>query len=167
MNTVTREHLASIEDVKRSVELIYACDSPVRRTLEALIAQASAAPGQEAAREFAEVEIFMDGGHKCFRFDEYCHAYSFPVGTHFLYTHADPSEVERLRAELAEWSPTMQRLGDQNQELRQDLAEAQALLRDLRGWIYRTSFHGTDAVALMDKIDAFLSAKAQPAEVKS
>lgn len=57
-----------------------------------------------------------------------------------LYTHADPGEVERLRAELAEWKKRCQYNADtahdvarERDTLRAQLAERDALLRDLEG----------------------------------
>ncbi|MGJ7474526.1 hypothetical protein ACSFEV_12145 [Pseudomonas fulva] len=53
-----------------------------------------------------------------------------------LYTHADPGEVERLRNEHTEAVNVGMRYQDQCKALRAQLAEAQALLRDIekRHW---------------------------------
>lgn len=87
-----------------------------------------------------------------------------------LYTHADDGEIERLRAENKRLDLALAQ-ADHNydcdrQQFEQKLADAQALLREVHGWIDRTSLHGTDACELMQKIDAFLSATAQTAEGK-
>lgn len=84
-----------------------------------------------------------------------------------LYTHADDGELERLRAELASlrrWESNVREnspLLNELEKSRQQLAEAQALLRD---WL--------DDKYTCDEMDgkasAFLSATAQPADgVKS
>lgn len=65
----------------------------------------------EKQKEFGRVIVSMKGGYKCFEFDEYSHAHSFPEGEHQLYTapvaqaqHSVPDDVEtflgEVRAEL-------------------------------------------------------------------
>ncbi|WP_317067955.1 hypothetical protein [Pseudomonas aeruginosa] len=39
----------------------------------------------ERQKEFGHVIVSMKGGYKCFEFDEYSHAHSFPEGEHQLY----------------------------------------------------------------------------------
>ncbi|HHX5603350.1 TPA: hypothetical protein ACVFG7_006051 [Pseudomonas aeruginosa] len=39
----------------------------------------------EKQKEFGHVIVSMKGGYKCFEFDEYSHAHSFPEGEHQLY----------------------------------------------------------------------------------
>lgn len=87
--------------------------------------------------------------------------------------HADQSEIERLRAELEArfTAEEHERLVAKGQKLNsayiskleQKLAEALALLRESRE-AYAEAIHWEDQQPAMKKIDAFLSATAQPAE---
>lgn len=135
-----------------------------RQALLKEIAQASAAPEQEAA-----YLLRVRGGLTGWR-DSDKEAFDSALETHYekrlLYTHPS-AEIERLRAELEEWAPSMQRLGDENQELREKLVEAQALLRGLRTWLNGSNYDGVEGYNFAQKIDAFLSATAQPAEENS
>jgi len=49
-----------------------------------------------------------------------------------LYTHTDPGEVERLKAELVESDHAFVRIASEAEQLRAQLAERDALLRDIR-----------------------------------
>lgn len=86
-----------------------------------------------------------------------------------LYRHPDSGEVERLRERVKEleddepeWSAMQQKLGDQNESLRAQLAERDALLRE--AWSFAT--HGQNVVgvpsALQARVEAALSASAEP-----
>jgi len=84
-----------------------------------------------------------------------------------LYTHADPAEVERLRAELENATDmggkAINRAGvlaRDNDTLRAQLAEAQALLRD---WLDADPGKSSPAINdLRRKTDYLLSASAEP-----
>ena len=60
----------------------------------------------EKQKEFGLVIVSMKGGYKCFEFDEYSHAHSFPEGEHQLYAapvaQAQHCVPERWRDMLAE-----------------------------------------------------------------
>ncbi|WP_155418792.1 hypothetical protein [Pseudomonas putida] len=49
-----------------------------------------------------------------------------------VYTHADPGEVERLKAELVESDHAFVRIASEAEQLRAQLAERDALLRDIK-----------------------------------
>lgn len=79
--------------------------------------------------------------------------------------HADPGEVERLRADLAEWKKqaaynqdTALRWQADNEALRAQLAEAHALLRDIK----QTGMYTAKGPSITERIDAALSASAEP-----
>ena len=93
-------------------------------------------------------------------------------GTFLLYTHADPAEVERLRAELDEWkkrcqynADTAHDIGRERDSLRAQLAEAQALLRDLDdAW---NSHDGREWFGkLMQKVESLLASTEPSAPVE-
>ncbi|HDS1779415.1 TPA: Lar family restriction alleviation protein [Pseudomonas putida] len=58
-----------------------------------------------------------------------------------LYAHADPGEVERLRAELVRMNETNWRASQYSIKLQAQLTEAQALLRDNSGKLIRMAAH--------------------------
>lgn len=145
------------------------------------IAQASAAPEQEAVYEVRAVLGGLTG--LCW---ESVKQLDLPMPSRHgetikLYTHADPSDVTQLRADLE----TLERkcagfsvlelfrngLRDQLKAATQrvdvaerKLAEAQALLNVVKDWVLDREISGVDAIYLIKQIDAFLSATAQPAE---
>ncbi|WP_300727275.1 hypothetical protein [Pseudomonas sp.] len=86
-----------------------------------------------------------------------------PVGTE-LYAHADAGEVERLRADLASANADKAAYAQNAIDLRAQLAERDALLREASGWVKKNSFHGTDAIELWERIDAdlYTSAETKP-----
>jgi hypothetical protein len=76
------------------------------------------------------------------------------------YAHADPAEVERLRAALEAESQGADKAADamlhwkrEADTLRAQLAEWDALLREASEWIKANSFGGTDAIDLYDRLD--------------
>lgn len=73
-----------------------------------------------------------------------------------LYTHADPGEVERLRAEIQSLRKTLPNSTTELVDLRAQLAERDALLRETR------KFLDWPRHPLPEKIDAALSASADP-----
>lgn len=86
------------------------------------------------------------------------------------YAHADPGEVERLlerirelEADEPEWSAMQQKLGDENETLRAQLAERNALLSEALCHATRLE---PMSVSCFNRIDAALAASAEPAELK-
>ena len=89
-----------------------------------------------------------------------------------LYTHADPGEVERLRAELVEWKERCQGNSDEamrwmakHDVLRAKLAESHALLHEVRDScaLWMEDHQPTAATMTLDeKIETALSASAEP-----
>lgn len=176
MEKVNRGHLAGLELFARlhDSDLDYMLSEDIGN----LIAQASAAPEQEAV---ATVSVKFFRGSREMENIDYQPLKDLPEGTHRLYTHVDPSEVERLRAELkTERLRADAAVGDAN-EAERKLDEAQALLRDtktIRGLgslPARVAFAKELGVAklggvedwiqeVQDRIDAFLFATDQPAE---
>lgn len=158
MNKVTREHLAGLELALSELDI----DGAAAVKLIGLIAQASTAPEQEAVDP---VVIEVQNG--CV----YLISKPLEPGRHKLYTHADQSEVERLRAELEQMHKSFKAVEFKMAEaihdqglLRQKLAEAQALLRDIaQAYWQQDAELPADIVARLKP----LSATAQPAEVKS
>lgn len=186
---ITRAHLAGLELVLTELQ------SSLHRTqydqLIGLIAQASAAPEQEtigyiSKKDLARLldDVCWDGTHLTIGVD---HRDQWREDTPYdnlvpIYTHVDPSEVERLRAELIKItkrarsaeaashqdrkalkglervskvvSDNIDTVYGENNVLRQKLAGAQALLRE----VLETPIKDQ----VRRKIDAFLSA--QPAE---
>lgn len=184
MTTVTREHKAGLELVEREVSI----SSPLAaQQLEYLIAQASAAPEQEAV---AWRRLEADDNETA----EWNYYAGKVEGGQPLYTHPS-AEIERLRAERAKFRvvlegaeyPNLDRITllseeqcrqvgaaaasctksiiDERDQLQQKLAEAQALLRELdNAW---NSHDGKETFGMLMKKVELLSATAQPAEVKS
>lgn len=90
MSTVTREHLAGLELVQREVSI----SNPLAaQQLEYLIAQAGAAPEQEPVAWIDPVALDSAGPVYDAEFRDGC------AESKRLNAHADPSEVDRLRAE--------------------------------------------------------------------
>lgn len=163
MEKVNRGHLAGLKLALNESDTV-STDSISVADLEYLIAQASVAPGQKAAR-FERLD--REGEWEVISHAEYekskdsagiyqCRA---------LYTHADPSEVERLRDELnTERLRADAAVGDAN-EAEQKLADAQALLREMDEYLSRRG--DGEAIHTGSKfhmaIGDFLSATAQPA----
>ncbi|CAI3803930.1 hypothetical protein GLGCALEP_03490 [Pseudomonas sp. MM221] len=74
-----------------------------------------------------------------------------------LYTHADPGEVERLRATLTEWKDSLKYWMKRTADLNQQLAERDALLRELA-----EAPPAAMEFRLQQKVRAALSASAEP-----
>lgn len=184
MNTVTRGHLAGLELVQQRMAKCLTPDG--YGALCRLIAQAGAAPEQEPVAWGA----FYFGGKKhgqlynhsdtkdeieqyIIQVERRDDSISLTSGP--LYTHPS-AEIERLRAENKRLDLALAQ-ADHNydcdrQKFEQKLAEAQALLlrcgADSQLW-YEEFGEPSDGgyQAAFVEIDAFLSATAQPAEVKS
>ncbi len=169
MIEVKREHLAGLELALDHV------GRDQRSILDDLIAQASAAPEQEAVAW----QVTGAGGLTVTpQYPSWAEG-DARLNIQTLYTHPS-AEIERLRAELAEsdkcvvralnerdagieeWSGIAVQNGMECDRLRQKLADAQALLRALRPLTLERDDGGRGA--LRGHIDAFLSATAQHAE---
>ncbi|HDS1728938.1 TPA: hypothetical protein QEM47_001673 [Pseudomonas putida] len=72
-----------------------------------------------------------------------------------LYTHAEPAEVERMKAELVESDHAFVRMTSEAEKLRAQLEERDALLRDNSGKLIRMAAHLISApfLALQDLQD--------------
>lgn len=173
MEKVNRGHLAGLELFARLHDSDL--DYMISEDLGNLIAQASAAPEQEpVAWGFPDPE---PAGRPFLLLVHTPDAVARPEELFPLYTHADPSEVERLRAEIESMrervTPTHKSLIGKHAEiikerdlLREKLADAQALLRDCHAEFDIAEASGFE-VEMRKKIAAFLSATAQPAEHES
>lgn len=182
MTTVTREHLAGLRLAKAEIgEFNVSAKAAADYCLDPLIAQATAEPAgvavvfppkRQIAGHLTAAESYRASGRNEL-LDEIAQ-----LGP--LYTHADPSEVERLKAELKAWMNAEAEKGIELVQLRQKLAEAQVLLRVHRERISTICAHSLTKPAEwcenfkgeihggIAKIDAFLSATARPADgVKS
>lgn len=157
MSEVTRKHLAGLRLALAEADTV-STDSISVGELEYLIAQASAAPEQEPVAWMIDWPEEPELGH-------YFSDESSPAArSRPLYTHADPSEAEWLRAELSQRkSLDAEGLAFRNELIQQrdaalrKLAEAQdALKRVAKN--YRV--HQIHVIAKA----ALLSATAQPAE---
>lgn len=157
---VGREHLAGLEMFRDTTDKVL--PMPFVIILEDLIEQASAAPEQEAVAWVHPA--YLNPG-----------ALGFEASVNRLsqmqvplYTHADPSEVERLRADLSECSAAHANLAEELRAIhntkpwvaQRQLAEAQELLRHMQKCSEK--FVTTPIAAYKKQIDAFLSATAQP-----
>jgi hypothetical protein len=112
--------------------------------LSALLAQ----PAEQHQGKPAVWMFIGDDGHKHF-------SYSKQTPEHKpLYTHADPGEVERLRAEIQSLRKTLPNSTTDLVDLRAQLAERDALLRETR------KFLDWPRHPLPEKIDATISASA-------
>lgn len=176
MTTVTRENLAGLELAKKELgEFSIEAKAAADYCLGPLIAQASAAPEQEAAGHFSFCHDKKKWIQQKLKGPEFAHLLT-P-----LYTHADPSEASRLRAELENMrgrvTSTHKSLIEKHAEiikdrddLRRQLAEAQALLREAQGSVKfhrgMGQRHAESVGDLHTRIDAFLSATAQPTECR-
>ncbi|WP_368772687.1 hypothetical protein [Pseudomonas aeruginosa] len=80
----------------------------------------------EKQKEFGHVIVSMKGGYKCFEFDEYSHAHSFPEGEHQLYA----SPVAQAQHSVPEGF-----IGRLSEFLAQRGATGKALLRELRAML--------------------------------
>lgn len=93
-------------------------------------------------------------------------------GSAQVYTHADPAEVERLRAVIAMEREgkgkallAWQQAGNERDALRAQLAEAQALLREVGDSGFMADgqiMPSHEAVELQERVEAFVSASAEP-----
>lgn len=188
MSEVKREHLAGLKLALAESD-IGNTESISVGELQSLIAQASAAPEQEVASKDAE-----NSAHDlALKVREALDRTSCPDAWMRIayesvvreYTHADPSEVERLRAELEAESKGADRAAEamlhwkkEADSIREQLAMAQALLRGLTeyadellaevniAWSYAgsTGENQTHKDASYSNAVAFLSATAQSAE---
>ncbi|YCH23113.1 hypothetical protein M1D96_06310 [Pseudomonas sp. D1-3] len=178
MATVTREHLAGLEMALCHLYIHMAPENA--KALEKLIAQASAAPEQEAVAWI--YERYISSNQYSARRLSFDKPYSTDRNIQPLYTHPS-AEIERLRAENEKWASDFFKAVKSGADIEQKLADAQALLqrthRDLDAcqkviWLAGVGTRGygfhpaycEDAQARLTEIDAFLSATAQPAEVK-
>jgi hypothetical protein len=84
----------------------------------------------------------------------------FPV-----FRHADPGEIERLRAEAGQHKLAMDAACGEIEALRAQLAERDALLREAYNELAKNAVQDIPEV-LMDKIDATLPASAKPSAPK-
>ena len=187
MSKVTREYLPGLKLAQQFIA--ESVSEEAASDLDCLIAQASAAPEQEAVGYFSFCHDKKKWIQQKLKGPEFAHLLTQ------LYTHADDGECARLRAELVEarrnehnsevaYRAAIERqeelrdelkteglradaaVGDAN-EAERKLAEAQALVRESRE-AYAEAIHWEDQQPVMKKIDAFLSATAQPADgVKS
>lgn len=193
--TVTRAHLAGLELALASMASYCAgSKADAECVLSPLIAQASAAPEQEAVAWMHTYRCYPDdprapnqSGYEVTDFHQNPKAPGIESHTP-LYTHPS-AEIERLRAELDRGerhrNDQADKIVEQRTEIgatRQKLAEAQALLRKAEGQIdyLATAYENlsedeegecfghevSDAREVIQEIDDFLSA-AKPAEVKS
>ncbi len=140
------------------------------------IAQASAAPEQEPAAWGLAYKGRVIAAHM----GRYDLANTIDYSWEGLHTHADPSEVERLRAENKELTLKLAQ-SDHNYDCDRDqfrdnlevatqradaaerkLGEAVGLLRELKSEYWHTNVEMP--AALLNRIDALLSASAEPAE---
>lgn len=89
-------------------------------------------------------------------------------GTFLLYTHADHAGVERLLAERKRMDAALVACSNERDTLRAQLAEAHALLREARCCVVEAADSEAggptprEAKVVLDKIDAALSASAEP-----
>lgn len=179
MSAVTREHLAGLKLARECVGYSNSetsawdkCDE-----LDELIAQASAAPEQEAVEALPLAECVEH------RHPGYGGGY-FGTEVVMLYTHADPNVhwqavaseqmtvIERLRAEIkhleSAWHVDVMRRKDdliasqerENDRVKKELADAQALLKRVHEGLEK----GHPLIKVDAEICALLSATAQPAE---
>lgn len=129
---------------------------------------------QHQGEPVAEVEIgfnrFNDTGEGLFVKWLLPDGAPLPQGTK-LYTHADPAEVERLRAEIKHLQHTSVKeevfdiVCKERDTLRAQLAEAHALLREVgeSGFMVDGQIMpSNEAVELQDRVDSALSASAEP-----
>lgn len=169
MSEVKREHLAGLELAMSRMQRHLAHENV--KILHDLIAQASAAPEQEPAGHFSFCHDKKKWIQQKLKGPEFAHLLT-P-----LYTHADPSEVERLRAEnnrlngiIGQWESSLNArlLLEKQAELskvEQKLAEAQALLRERDRLIYGViGATGKKRAEYLSKLHDLVSATAQPAE---
>lgn len=180
MSEVKREHLAGLELAYESLEQLSGFDE---QRLCSLIAQAIAAPEQEAVAYCDDftLDILKRGAAYSIGVEPAKSTRRSENAIHPLYT--DPSaEIERLRAENKRLDLALAQ-ADHNydcdrQQFEQKLAEVRALLaKSVASVRYQQGMQSLDHDAgrahekrfanLADAIDAFLSATAQPAEVKS
>lgn len=170
--TAGREHLAGLELFRDSTDKVLPL--PLGVLLEDLIAKAIAAPEQEPVAWMHTYRCYPDdprapnqSGYEVTDFHQNPKAPGIESHTP-LYTHADPSEVERLRAENAKLrgycvsvdseKREIEHKMDYYQGVQQELVEAKALLSAIRAAI-----HDSEVFCLPDSIVAALSATAQPA----
>lgn len=77
-----------------------------------------------------------------------------------LYTHADPAEVERLRAQVNDWTGKWEKAIKAGAALERKLAERDALIRRA---LFREADDGyVDAMTAREELRAALSASAEP-----
>ncbi|QEA09758.1 peptide chain release factor 1 [Pseudomonas phage Iggy] len=99
----------------------------------------------EKQKEFGHVIVSMKGGYKCFEFDEYSHAHSFPEGEHQLYA----SPVAQAQHSVPE-----EFIGRLSEFLAQRGATGKALLRELRDMLAAAPARGQHSVP--DDVETFL-----------
>ncbi len=185
---ISREHKAGLE---MALEQLDVTGSDAFR-LKQLIAQASAAPEQEpvAWRGFNDlgeaVTEWIDGVPPARMVDLFGNQSSY-AKIELAYTHADPSELAQLRADvlrlqggrdllmgdLERRDTTVDTLRSQLEAATQradaaerKLGELQALLETVKEWLDDNHFTGSTARKLNDRLNELLSASAEPAECK-
>ncbi len=169
MSTVTREHLAGLQYALMVAEENWP-NAALTEILSDLIAQASAAP-EQAPTIFA-----IHGAGQ--QVDETCELALLDEANQYepacvtaLYTRPS-AEIERLRAELAEFKQRhkdcLTRQVMSEVIIEEKLEEAQALLRERDRLIYGViGATGKKRAEYLCKLHDLVSATAQPAEVKS
>lgn len=179
MTTVTREHLAGLKLAKQELGAFnVAAKAAADYFLDPLIAQASAAPEQESVGWQQRYICPQEGPSPWQACDERSAEILKGRSDYELrpvYTRPD-ADLERLRAELELWklrsggnlyaAQVMEELAEEQEDdlaaLQQKLAWAQAMLNNIAS----RGLSPLLTEAEVEKIDAFLSAAAQPAEVK-
>ena len=184
MTQVNRGHLAGLELALESLGSYCAgSKADAECVLSPLIVQASAAPEQEPIA-YMKVDSPLKGFTEFFKHEAWCEEAELSTQCIPLYTHADPSEVdrlrdenERLRAVYTDQQDKRIAMQIERDDLSQKLAEAQAsiqlaatLLRDSKANLNQS---GRLAKEIREFIGGYekskrLSATAQPADgVKS
>lgn len=171
MEKVNRGHLDGLELALSELDI----DGAAAVKLLGMIAQASAAPEQEAVAVWLKSKDHAVYPDICILGNPADIAEGAFDTKIPLYTHADDGEVGRLRAELVESDKcvvralnevdskqrTIDGINEAHWRVVQQLAAAQAMLRDVAELDPRGEFLGWK---LDGEIYAFLSATAQPAE---
>ncbi len=170
MSEVKREHLAGLE-LALDIVAGHIVQDDAANDLRKMIAQASAAPEQEPVAFRCKLSI-----HKQWKYIDHRAPDSFELRElqiENLYTHADTSDVQRLRAELDNQRANTLAQIDAHAETREQLfaatqradaaernaADLDALLREVQ----KDSGFRNLYEQLQDQIDALLSASAEPA----
>lgn len=164
MSNVTREHRAGLELAVKSCHQLM--DTQLYSKMLELIAQASAAPEQEAVAWMVGKTVWEN------RSAAVRNAADRMRLVRPLYTHADDGELERLRAELVESDLCVVRALNERDAALKQLAKADqkisSVVEYVEGMVKAAGNQPSVATGyLRDILDALLSATAQPAECDS